>query len=442
MAVGSFKLPISAGGAGFTGEWTQEYYQSVYDSTVGAYVRPADWLSIDHLVTEGDQKIVMLTAVFQESNFHAFRVTTSTGNYRVDWGDGTVIDYASNTTAERNLLYSGYVGTESSRGYRQAVITITAVSGNLTSINMDFKHSQSGLQNGYSENYLDIRMSGAFFTSLRFSGGSGTSRSFMLERFIYVGGSSLTSLSSCFNDCYSLQSMNAFDTTNVGSFINTFFICRSLRTIPLLNTQGASSTTNMFNGCASLQTIPLLNTQNVLTMNGMFSGCVSLQTIPLLNTQITTNISSIFNSCAVLQTIPLLNTQNVTNITQSFNACVSLRTIPLLNTQSVINFNSVFFNCPSLQEIPALNLASTTGATDFASIFATCPSLSKISITGFKNSFSVASCKLSAPALVEIFNNLPTVTSKTITITNNWGASLLTTPEREIATNKGWSIVG
>jgi len=52
---------------------------------------------------------------------------------------------------------------------------------------------------------------------------------------------------------------------------------------------------------------------------------------------------------------------------------------------------------------------------------------------------------LGAPALVEIFTNLidrSLTTSATITITNNWGAALLTAGERLIATNKNWVITG
>jgi hypothetical protein len=49
---------------------------------------------------------------------------------------------------------------------------------------------------------------------------------------------------------------------------------------------------------------------------------------------------------------------------------------------------------------------------------------------------------LSAPELVEIFNNLVTTTGQTITISGNWGASLLTPAERAIATGKGWTITG
>ncbi len=49
---------------------------------------------------------------------------------------------------------------------------------------------------------------------------------------------------------------------------------------------------------------------------------------------------------------------------------------------------------------------------------------------------------LGQAALVQVFNDLPTIVSKTINITDNPGAALLTAPERAIATGKGWTIVG
>jgi hypothetical protein len=49
---------------------------------------------------------------------------------------------------------------------------------------------------------------------------------------------------------------------------------------------------------------------------------------------------------------------------------------------------------------------------------------------------------LGQAALVQLFNDLPTLTTKTINITGCPGATLLTAPERAIATGKGWSITG
>jgi hypothetical protein len=74
-------------------------------------------------------------------------------------------------------------------------------------------------------------------------------------------------------------------------------------------------------------------------------------------------------------------------------------------------------------------------------MFNNCNSLAKAKLIGTKYNISYANCKLSANELVEIFNGLATVVGQTITISGNWGASLLTQQQKDIAINKGWSII-
>jgi hypothetical protein len=72
-------------------------------------------------------------------------------------------------------------------------------------------------------------------------------------------------------------------------------------------------------------------------------------------------------------------------------------------------------------------------------MFNNCHSLSQAKLSGIVKSISYSNCRLSATALADIFDGLGTPTAGTaITITNNWGASLLTTTQRSIATDKGW----
>jgi hypothetical protein len=49
---------------------------------------------------------------------------------------------------------------------------------------------------------------------------------------------------------------------------------------------------------------------------------------------------------------------------------------------------------------------------------------------------------LGTGSLVDVFNDLPTLTGKTINITGASGASSLTAGQRAIATGKGWTITG
>ena len=98
---------------------------------------------------------------------------------------------------------------------------------------------------------------------------------------------------------------------------------------------GITDMSSMFNNCKNLQTIQLIDTSNVTNMEGIFSNCSNLQTIPLLNTSNVTNMTEMFSECRNLQTIPSLDTSKVTGMYNMFHQCSSLVSLPALNAQSL-----------------------------------------------------------------------------------------------------------
>jgi hypothetical protein len=101
---------------------------------------------------------------------------------------------------------------------------------------------------------------------------------------------------------------------------------------------------------------------------------------------------------------------------------------------------SMFNGCASLNSIPALSTSAIT--TDFGATFASgANSLNRCQMV-FQRTVSFNGCQLSRDAIVEIFNNLATVTPpKTITITGNWGVTALSAADLLIATSKGWTVI-
>ena len=59
----------------------------------GDWVRPSDWLPLPS-VSDSEQKFVGLHAIFEDANFVALRCQAA---YTVDWGDGVVENFTSNT---------------------------------------------------------------------------------------------------------------------------------------------------------------------------------------------------------------------------------------------------------------------------------------------------------------------------------------------------------
>ena len=125
MGVGSFILPQ----IGVSNEWQ----------------RPTDWLPMPTNITETDQIFVGLHAVIENSdNYCAFSFTTSAGQYRVDWGDGNVTLYNSGTIAQYQYNYASVSNsTLSSRGYKQVIIKVTPVSGNLLTCNFQQRFEEA-----------------------------------------------------------------------------------------------------------------------------------------------------------------------------------------------------------------------------------------------------------------------------------------------------------
>ena len=379
MGVGSFILPQMGGGVK---EWQ----------------RPTDWLPMPTNITATDQIFVGLHAVIENSdNYCAFSFTTSSGQYRVDWGDGNVTLHNSGTIAQYQYNYASVSNsTLSSRGYKQVMIKVTPLIGNLLGCNFQQRFVTTPAQNqAYSSGFLECILS-----MPNASTGQG----------ITFGGTTIR---------------------------HTYCEKVDIKTIG-----NATNLTNMFTNCYSLQSVPLFNTINVTSMLGMFTNCYSLQSVPLFNTINVASMLNLFASCYSLQSVPLFNTINVVNMSYMFWNCYSLQSVPLFNTINVASMLGMFQNCVSINFIPAFITTAVT--TDFTSFANGCNSLNRI-LMSFNRTVSLQNCQLSKDALVEIFTNLvnrTSTTSATIDITGNWGSGALTSADRAIATNKNWTITG
>jgi hypothetical protein len=442
---------------------------STYAAKIGAitsgggssYTRPADWLALPTL-TETDQKFVGLHMVAEDSNFLAL---TAAGAFTVDWGDGTVQNFAANVVAEHTYSFSNAnLGAVTTNGWKQAIVTLTPQVGqNLTALNLHKKHSQAGLQK-YSSGFVDIGISGSLLTSLLIgssSDGAGTQTiafSYLeqvnivksavtnlgylfylcrsLANIVALDTNSCTNAVSMFQDCSRLQTVPLFNLAACKNAVSMFLGCSRLQTVPLFNLAACTNATFMFQSCVVLQTVPLFNLVACTNVANMFQGCVGLQTVPLFNLVACTNVANMFQGCRSLQTVPLFNLAACTNASGMFEGCVVLQTVPLFNLAACTNATFMFYGCVVLQTVPLFNLAACTNA---ASMFESCYNLVKGTCSGTKVTISYANNKLSATALNAIYNALGTSAAKTITVTGNWGAA---TDNPAIATSKGWTVTG
>jgi hypothetical protein len=400
------------------------------------WVRPSDWPALP-AVADTDQVFYGLHAVFDhESNFATIRCQ---GAFTVDWGDGSSpVNVASNTTAEYNYSYAAAgLGAVTSRGYKTAIVTVTPQAGQtLSVIDLSLKHTQSGLVNGHSSQWLDMRLAmNNVGTVTTFVNANWLHR--LLERFEWVGGSSVqTNFTSFLRDCSSLQSLPLFNTAAGTTFTAFLQGSTSLQQVPLFDTSSGTSFQNFLSGNTSLQQVPLFDTAAGINFVGFFIGNTSLQQVPLFDTSSGTNFQDFLRSCTSLQQVPLFDTSSGTNFQRFLSSNTSLQQVSLFDTSSGTNFLGFLELCASLQSAPAFNFTSGTNLTN---TLGGNVSLSRIQATFPANlNIGLANLALGPDALDEIYTNLPTASgTPTITVTGNWGTAA---HDPTIATNKGWTV--
>lgn len=355
--------------------------------STGLWARPSEWPA---LPATAANTMHLLAAVFDHDNNRcALRMVTSAGTYSVDWGDGTSsAGVTSNTNAEHTYDYSDGDLTSTSYGYKVAVVTVTADSGNFTTFNPSVAYSTG---NTGVPPWLEMQVNGSSLTTLTLN--SNALR--MCQHIDFVAVGAFTAIS--------FQNMNALRQLDVpaGFFANI-----------------SGSVGSIFNGCTSLPMVDISSMPAVGSSTGVFQNGNAFKSITVPSGMLNgaTTINEFCMNAWELQHVKFegSNLSAVTSATNWFNLCYALQVV----------------------EFPSGGLGSLTGASN---TFANCVSLSRIINCAIPVTFSVANCRLSAAALDEIYTALPTVTSQTITVTGNPGVS---GDDPTIATVKGWTVTG
>lgn len=350
-------------------EYAQPYMPA---ATYTPWQRPTDWLTLPSL--SSTVVFTGLFAVFDDSNnYVAIQGIATTGIYTVDWGDGTSITSSGTTLVTHNYAYSSISSsTLTSRGYRQAIITITMNSGTFTGIVTG--GSDTSYANIFaSRGWLDMKMGDPTLSSINIS--NTQSNSNLLEN-VTIESCAATVTSLALSNLSGLQNITLPVTTKLSSAANLFSGCTALIAAPMFDTSTNTAFNSMFAGCSSLKYVPNYITSNCTTFASMFSGCSIIESIPQFDTSKATNTSFMFQSCFKLGQIPYLNTSNVTTMSGMFSACYNLSTAPPLDTTKVTTTSSMFLNCNSLESVPLYNTSNVTTAD---SMFFGCTSLPTIS---------------------------------------------------------------
>lgn len=408
------------------------------------YTRDAEWLTLP-TVTNTEEKLVALVAVWPDSDSNWFAIGALGTNYTVDWGDGNVVNYTAPANIDDTPSVHQYsfndlsVATETTEGYRQAIITVTPqASGTFSEFGFSRTYDattfpvkaakNSSLR--YVMNWLEIVISAPSMTDINFDNetmsgslkyleilsssiSNGSSLFFgasSVEKIIFNSSQLITTLFSTFRDCGNLLEIefNA-DTSTCTNASQVFYDCYRLESIPTLDLSSATSTSGIFRNCYNLRDFSNVTFGSTITnapfmfskchnltvdgfpttaidlsgsvsINNLFEDCYNLSRIPS-NITFSSSIqfaNDVFSNCRKLAALPDLNLSSCDTCANMAQGCDALRSINNLDFSAVSNLSFAFSNCPNLTNV-SINLSS---ATRIDRIFNGCDNLIEVTLTG------------------------------------------------------------
>lgn len=272
---------------------------------IDEWVAPADWIQLEE---PADNEILLLASDINP--YYAFRIDV-TGGYTVNWGDGTVDNWASSATASHT--YTVGAGQACSRGYTTFKIRIYAQT---PANKISYFRVPSVTPKIFYNSILIVKFGTTGITTLF--------ESFWNENTI--GGAYLTHTSP-----YIEYVQLPTNFTYCTSFMRAFRDLSLLKKIrmPSNYSQNNIDFSECFFGCGQLKSIDYNSTtMNIYLFNNAHNGNIRLKKIKL---------PEVVNGC--------------TRFSSSFNGCQSLEEIilPVINTQT--QFNAAIQNCSSLRRL-------------------------------------------------------------------------------------------
>ena len=267
----------------------------------------------------------------------------------------------------------------------------------------------------------------------------------------WLDTSNITDMTNMFYACRSLTSLDVsnFDTSKVTSMRNTFGYLDNIPSLDVsgLDTSNVTSMEQMFMSCRKITSLDVshFNTSKVTNMSGMFSECFYLTSLNVsnFNTSNVTRMSRMFYNCKNINSLDVSNfdTSKVTDMSEMFSYCWDLTNINIsnFNTSNVTNMYNMFFYSNYIKTIKGtIDMQNVTNARNMVEY---CSALEEVHIHNLGVNLSLSdSPKLTHDCLVELINNLQTVTStKTLTL-GSTNLAKLTDAEKQVATDKGWTL--
>src|SRR5574337_1303422 len=411
-----------------------------YDS---GWTRPSAWLAMPSVVST-DQKFVGLHAVYEYGNFVAL---SASGNYTVDWGDGTsTVNASAGVTSEYDIPYANVAGS-TDVGIASAVAVTFTDSGDTVN------RTAHGFQNGQKIAFSAITSTTGISTYTTYYVVNTTADTFQVASSI--GGSAIALTTDGSGSAYApeyrqvlvtvtMQSGQTFTALNLHLKHSTSLLQQYTSGFLDISLAGSSLTDLRIGVQTPGNTTQAINFRKLERVNVvqsdlrqaeyLFYLCSALQQIDALvfssssagsasvtfsDTGDTVNWTAhpLRTGDSVIFSL-ISGTTGIFAYTRYFVVSASTNTFQVSTAyggSSVVlttdgsgtvlygtNFSSMFNSCSALQSVPMLNTAS---GTNFSIMFVNCRSLQSVPLlntaagTNFSSMFSACSALQSVPLL-------------------------------------------
>ena len=399
-----------------------DVFVNIRDENV--WVRNPGWLPIPAVTSE---IVHALIAVFPGGyNKVAHRIG---GASSVDYGDGTTASVTSNAQSIHfydfdDLPASTELTMDNGLVYRQALMTIRP-----TQTFNGFYIFREG--SAFHHQYLDLVMHLPNITSIT----NNNAQCPYLERISFPISTPAVSMTSIFLYLLQLQYID-IDWTKPTSIGNMSYIkVYDLGDMDLVNCTGNNSNV----GLARTMDVKKIGDVTLYASNVRnLSALGGLKSIGSINIVNDTSITQFLIENHALEGEIRITAPNLTSATLLTRNCNKYSKLYLdaPNIENIQQLCYVAYSVYDVQLTDASNITNTTQA--FLQSF----SLQKLRLPGIAVTFSVTQTNIDAPNMVILFNDLATVGGQTLTISSTPAAANLTSTQRSIATNKGWTLVG
>ncbi|KMM33602.1 hypothetical protein ACM15_11335 [Parabacteroides goldsteinii] len=328
-------------------------------------------------------------------------VTSTTADYVINWGDGT-IDNASGTGTKT------YTHTYTDTGYYQVEVSncaeITSCNGTSVCLIAYWSIGDSKVNNLNFQFFSKIEYIGDLWTNyINVKSLHDFCRDCPRLNFIDISSlansRSVTDLSGFLYNCTALTSIDLTplaSMTKVDNLYEFLSACSALTSIdltPLASMTGVTNLSRFLANCRGLKSIdltPLASMTRVTVLSYFLSGCYGLKSIdltPLASMTSVNDLSSFLYNCSALTSIdltPLASMTKVTNLGSFLAACGKLTSIdltPLASMTRVTVLSYFLSGCYGLKSIDLTPLASMTSVNDLSSFLSACSALTSIDLT-------------------------------------------------------------